>query len=265
MNCEDIGIKLAKISNREDDKFNEIVISVEPDKDKVENYFEEIVIPDKPEFKNVKMVHLPYKTEDKTYRQIPYVSGASGSGKSYYCLIYCEEYIKLFPKNKIYLFSSLTEDATLDKLGKKLNRVKLDEKFYNTQFNIQSFKDCLIIFDDTETIKNILIREKLKNIMDLILETGRHTSTFCIITSHITVNRERTKLILTEAHSATIFPATIGGRTLKYLLDGYFGLNKEQIQKIEGLQSRWITIVKTYPMIVLYEKGMYVLNKKKTV
>lgn len=262
MNAENVGIQIAKITNDEDEKFNELTISIEPDKDKVENYFEEIVIPNTKEFKDVKMRHLPYKTTDKTYRQNLYITGQSGSGKSYYTMKYCKEYQKMFPKNKVYIFSSLTEDPTIDQI-KGLMRVKLDEKFYNTPFTIQSFKNCLIIFDDTEVIKNVLLREKLKNIMDLILETGRHTNTFCIITSHVATNREKTKLILVECHSVTIFPKTIGGKTMKYLLDGYFGLNKQQIEKIEGLDSRWITILRTMPMTIMYEKGMYVLSKKK--
>jgi chromosomal replication initiation ATPase DnaA len=260
MNAENVGIQIAKITNKEDEKFNELTISIEPDKDKVENYFEEIVIPKNQ--KHVKMQHMPYKTTDKTYRQILYITGASGSGKSYYSLMYINEYQKMFPKNAVYLFSSLSQDNTIDKV-KNLKRVKLDEKFYNTPFTIQSFKDCLLIFDDCETIKHPLLREKIKNITDLVLETGRHQNTWVIITSHVATNRERTKLILTEAHSVTIFLATIGGNSLEYLLKGYFGLNKQQIEKIEGLESRWVTIIKTYPMTVLYEKGFYVLTKKK--
>jgi hypothetical protein len=258
MNAENIGIIIAKLDNKEDDTFVSIPISIEPDKDLVKHYFEEILIPAGQ--KNTKMQHLPYKTTDKTFRQILYVTGQSGSGKSYYSLMYINEYQKLFPKNPVYLFSSLSSDDTIDKV-KKLNRVKLDEKFFNTPFTIQSFKDCLVIFDDTETIKNPLLREKIKNIMDLILETGRHTNTFVIVTSHVATNRERTKLILTEAHSVTIFLKTIGERTLNYLLKDYFGLSKEQVQRIECLDSRWVTICKTYPMTVLYEKGFYVLRK----
>ena len=47
---------------------------------------------------------------------------------------------------------------------------------------------------------------------------------------------------------------------MKYLLDSYFGLDKDQIKKIKKLNSRWVTIMKTYPMIVMYEKGAYILN-----
>jgi len=67
---------------------------------------------------------------------------------------------------------------------------------------------------------------------------------------------------LNEAHSVTIFPTGLGGRSLKYLLDSYMGLDKEQIKKIKKLESRWVTITKTYPMCVLSEKEAYILNPK---
>jgi adenosyl cobinamide kinase/adenosyl cobinamide phosphate guanylyltransferase len=204
---------------------------------------------------------MPYKElNEKTFRQILYITGASGSGKSYYSKMYIQEYKKLFPKNAVYIFSSLSEDRTLDSI-EGLQRVKMNEKFYKTPFTIKDFANCLLVFDDTEVIKNPLLREKVTNILDLVLETGRHTSTFVIVTSHIATNGNRTKLILTEAHSVTIFPATIGGKTMKYLLDGYFGLDSAQVKRISRLKSRWITIIKSYPMIVLYEKGAYVLTK----
>ena len=53
---------------------------------------------------------------------------------------------------------------------------------------------------------------------------------------------------------------TCGGKSIRYLLEGYFGLSKKPIQKLRTLPSRWVTILKTSPMIVLYEKGAYVLN-----
>ena len=49
---------------------------------------------------------------------------------------------------------------------------------------------------------------------------------------------------------------------MKYLLDQYLGLDKEQIKRIKKLDSRWVTIMKSYPMIVLSEKEAYVLNPK---
>lgn len=262
MNVEGVGRNIAVIRDIEDPEFAAIPLYVEADRDRVQRYLTDIQIP--PQFKTQQMQHMPYKElNEKTYRQILYVTGASGSGKSYYTKMYIIQYQQLFPKNSVYIFSSLGEDRTLDSI-KGLKRIKLDEKFYNTQFTIKDFADCLLVFDDTEVIKNPLLREKVTNILDLVLETGRHTSTFVIVTSHIATNGNRTKLILTEAHSVTIFPATIGGKTMKYLLDGYFGLDSEQIKHIRSLKSRWITIIKTYPMLVLYEKGAFVLKNDPT-
>jgi len=65
---------------------------------------------------------------------------------------------------------------------------------------------------------------------------------------------------LNEAHSVTVFPHSLGGRSLKYLLENYFGLDRFQIKKLKTLSSRWVTIVKSFPMVVLSEKECFVLN-----
>ena len=40
----------------------------------------------------------------------------------------------------------------------------------------------------------------------------------------------------------------------------YFGLDKQQIQKIRKLPSRFITITRTYPSVVFWEKGISLLE-----
>ena len=69
-----------------------------------------------------------------------------------------------------------------------------------------------------------------------------------------------TKRILNECHSITIFPKNMGGKTSKYLLDQYLGLDKTEIAKLKTLTGRWTTIVKSYPMVVLSEKEAFVLR-----
>jgi chromosomal replication initiation ATPase DnaA len=140
-------------------------------------------------------------------RQILYVSGASGSGKSYYASSYIKEYVKMFPKNDVFVVSSVDKDKQLDSI-KNVKRIKLDEKFCDTGFSIDDFKDSMVVYDDTETIANKMVQEKITNIMNLILTTGRHTNTFAINTSHATNGGHRTKLILLESHSVTLFLQT---------------------------------------------------------
>lgn len=262
MNFEKEGLNIAKIRSKDYDKsFQEIPIYFTDDKKvikQLKHKVDHVTIADEDEDDEV-MQHMPYRSiEDGNTRQILYVSGASGSGKSYYVAGYIKEYTKLFPKNKILLFSSLDSDKKLD-CFKKLIRVKLDEKFYNTKFSIKDFTDCLVVYDDTETISNQFISEKLNNIMGLILTTGRHVGCYVIITSHNTNAGHATKLILLESHSITLFLKTMGGNSLKYVLETTFGLDNAQIEKIKNLDSRWVTIIKTYPKTVMYEKGLYVL------
>ena len=216
-----------------------------------------------------------YKTKgDDTIQQVPdkskernilYITAPSGSGKSYYTLQYTKEYHKMYPKRNVYLFSSLDHDDTIDKL-KYIKRVKIKtEQFMNTDFTVEDFKDTLLIFDDVDCITDKSQKRKVFNILNLVLQTGRHTKTDVIYTSHLATQGNDTKIILAEAHSVTIFPKNMGGRTLKYLLDQYFGLDKNEIKRLKNLQGRWVTLCKSYPMVVLSEKEAFLLRENQTM
>lgn len=253
MNFEDKGRIIASIINKRDASKNRDIYN-ENDKSSVKNYLNEIKLTDPDEVVQL----IPNK---KTERNVLYITGASGSGKSYYTREYIKQYKNAYPKNPIYIFSSLNDDTTLDKLT-YIKRVKLDEKFLNTSFTIDDFKNALIIFDDTDVISNRLMKKKLQEISDMILQTGRHTKTSFIYTSHLANRGFETRQILNEAHSLTIFPNTMGKRTSSYLLENLFGFDKNDIKKIRkiGEKSRWCSILKTFPIIVAYDKGAYVVN-----
>jgi hypothetical protein len=251
MNIEDVGTPVAKITFEGDKKKNRL-LSIESSKDNVENYIKELHLTKPKE----SLKHVPNK---KTERQILYITGASGSGKSYYTKHYCDEYHKLFPKNPIYLFSSISEDSSIDKV-KGLKRIALNNELLITDLAAADFKDAMVIFDDTDCITNKMMKMKVNNILNMLLETGRHTASSVIFTSHLPTNGLETRRILNEAHSITIFPHSLGGRSLKYLLENYFGLDKIQIKKVKTLPSRWVTIIKSFPMVVISEKDAFVLN-----
>lgn len=251
MNLEDVGTPVAIISFDGDKKKNK-VLSIENDKSNVSEYLKELKLTKPKE----KIQYIPNK---KSERQILYITGASGSGKSFYTKAYCDQYKKMFPKNEIYLVSSINEDSSIDKV-KGLKRIKLSNELLTTDLKADDFKDSLVIFDDTDCLTNKIMRMKVNGILNMLLETGRHTNTSVVYTSHLATNGLDTKRILNEAHSITIFPHSLGGRSLKYLLENYFGLDKHQIKKIKTMPSRWVTLVKSFPMVVLSEKEAYVLN-----
>ncbi len=254
MNFEDIGAPLVKVVFDKYPKKNK-VISV----DSTNSSVREIIS----EYKCLPAESIQQIPNKKTERQILYITGASGSGKSYYTMNYVNEYKKMYPKNELYLLSSVEPDGSaIDKI-KGLKRFKLDETFIKEQFTINDFKDCLIVMDDCDCISSKVLKMKIKHILDMVLDTGRHTNTSMIYTSHIANAGMETKHILSEAHSITIFPKTLGGRAMKYLLDNYLGLDKQQIKKLKKLNSRWVTIIKSYPMIVIGEKQAFMLNNNE--
>jgi len=257
INLENVGIPLAIIiSKTQQDKKKKSptpIVSVSDTKDGIVSPTNELSLMDKPD-----LIFQPIPNPN-TERQILYITGSSGSGKSYFTRKYCNEFAKLFPKRAIYLFSSIAEDDSIDTI-KGLSRIKLTPEFLDENWEIEDFRDSLVIFDDTDCITDKKTRLKVYGILNMVLETGRHTNTYCIYTSHLACAGNDTKRILNEAHSITFFPSTAGGRTLKYLLENNTGLDKKQIEKIKKLNSRWVTVCKSYPKCILSEKDVFLIN-----
>ena len=252
MNFEGIGKSYFKIINTDNDKLSKDIY-IEDDKSKVSEYLTEIKLTKSNEI----MQQTPIIGLE---RSIGFICGASGSGKSHSTAHFGEQYRKKYKNRPIYLFSSLQEDSIMDKKIKNLKRIKLSDEFLTEQFSINDFKDSLVIFDDTDAMIDKWMKNKINSIRDLILETGRHTNTSLIYTSHLPTNGLDTRRVLNECMSITIYPRSLGGRSLKYLLDNYLGLDKNQIKKLKKLNSRWVTIIKSYPMVILYDKGCYTIN-----
>jgi len=254
-NFEECGELVALLENNEDkDRKNWKKLYINDGRQVCSNTFTEIKLKDKPH------LHFQVIPNKKTERTIRYVTGASGSGKSYWTKEYADEYKRLYPKRDIYIISSIKEDATLDKI-KDLHRIKLDSnEFMNEEITAADFKDSLVIFDDTDCLTNRAQKLKVDAILNSVLETGRHFNVEVVYTSHLACNGKDTRRILNECKSVTIFPSGLGGKSLKYLLDNYFGLDKDQIKKIKKLNSRWVTIQKGFPMIVMSDKECFVLK-----
>lgn len=197
-------------------------------------------------------------------RDILYITACSGAGKSYYAKKYVEEYHKIFKKRDVFLFSALSEDSTLDELD-YIKRIGLTQEFLGDEdISAEDFENSLVIFDDCDCIVDKTMKKKVSSLLNSILQTGRHFKTSLIYTSHSATMGNETKLILSECHSITIFPSGCGNRTLKYLLDSYLGLDRKQIKYIKDVPSRWITIAKTYPMVIFSEHDAIVAKSVET-
>jgi energy-coupling factor transporter ATP-binding protein EcfA2 len=200
-----------------------------------------------------KFQQVPDETRE---RDILYVTGPSGSGKSTYVVNYLNEYKKKYKRRPIFVLSSLKEDETLDKV-KDLKRIKLDEKMYNEPLEAEMFEECCVVADDVDVISDRKIREAVIILINQILEIGRHFKITLIMTSHLATSGRDTRRILNEAHSITYFPHSGSSHGIKYLLTEYCGIDKKDQQIAKRSGSRWCTVFKNYPCVMMVEKMVW--------
>jgi len=192
-------------------------------------------------------------------RQIIYVFGPSGSGKSTYSRNYIDQWKKKHKDGEIFLFSSLKEDASLDPVGPI--RINIGENLLDNPIEVEQFENSLVIFDDIDVIRDKDFKEAVYDILNSILETGRHFHIDCILTNHLPSNGKDTRRILNECHSITFFPLSGITRQTKYFLENYAGLDAKEIKKLKKLGSRWATIFKSYPMCVMTMKDLFTFDE----
>lgn len=198
---------------------------------------------------------------DGSFRMIPndimrvhLVSGPAGAGKSTLVASYSKSFKKLYPDNKILLFSRVNDDPAFH--GIDFKRVTITEDLIKNPLQLEEVTPgSLVIFDDVDTISNEQLLNSVLNFEAQILEMGRHNDVKIFITSHL-INgpkKTHTSRVMNELHSFTFFPQSGSVKQINYNLSQYFGLTTVQIRKIMSMESRWVTLFKSYPQILLTE------------
>lgn len=146
LNLNKVGRPIARIDKG---KYNGMVVSVteqfqnnddKEEKDGLMKEFRRLRISNDSFFQ-----HVANTTKE---REILYVTGCSGSGKSTYTRKFIEELRKVKKDIPIYLFSALPDDESLDSVKPK--RVILDDSLIDDPIDIKEFADSVVIYDDID-------------------------------------------------------------------------------------------------------------------
>jgi len=182
---------------------------------------------------------------DPKKREVWYIAGQSGSGKSYIAKTLAHYYKKLFPEREVYLISKLEKDDTLDALPflKRISIKSLVEDYPA----LDEFKETMIIFDDYDTLTGDAGKVVMKLIDDLAIQ-GRHTCTTMLCLSHYLTNYSKTRLILNEATHVVVYPMSTSFKQLSNLLCNYVGIDEEDLKRHRKYGSRWVCYKKGFPM-----------------
>ena len=195
---------------------------------------------------------------NKTVVEKIYVTAKSNAGKSTFVGKWLGEALKMFKDDELYIFSPINSDVELDKYGPI--RIALDMDLLIDPIGAEELENSIVVFDDTDTVRNPHLRMALSDFRDELLETGRHFNIRLLITSHVMMNYKLTRRILNEATAVCFFPKCGNIYHIKRYLTKYVGLEKNQIKKIMRLPSRWICIYLTYPMYILHERGAFIVS-----
>ena len=219
---------------------------------------EEIVLKNKEYF-------VPTPQFRKNQNERLYIAGPSGSGKSTYVADFITQFLKEPKRNDttIYIFSSVTFDKVLDdRFTDRIYCVDVDDPIcYEEPYDPSEFEEgSIIIFDDCDKIKNNKCRHAIYMLRENLLETGRHFDLTIISTSHQLSNYAKTRTLLNEATSITVFPSHAGTTFhIREYLKKHMGFDSTQIKKFLSLSknSRWVTINKSFCPYVISAKQCY--------
>lgn len=189
-------------------------------------------------------------------RELIYCHGPSGSGKSTLVKKYANEYKLLHPDNPIFVISKIENDPSF--AGMDYMQIPLDLEVLSS-IECQTFKDSLVVFDDTDTISNKKILEVVDGLKDIIAQEGRHYNTTAFICTHMGCNYKKTRILLNECQKFIIFPQSAGKKQAKNMFVTYGGMTNKKFESVSSEPSRWCMLNNSYPTYLVYENKIELL------
>lgn len=190
-------------------------------------------------------------------RECDYISGVAGAGKSTYASWRAKNFLQTHRGGKIFMFSELKDDPAFK--GIPMIRIVINDELLDNPLRPDEFTGNLVIFDDIDAIIDKALLKVVRKIRDQILAIGRHDDVSVITTTHVLCNGHETKVPINEATSVTFFPQSGSGIDNIRLYFKKAGIPKEKVDKILKLKSRWVTHRKSYPNVILYEGGCFIM------
>lgn len=203
-----------------------------------------------------------------------FIAGAQNCGKSFFVAEFLKTYRLMHPKRPIYLFTGLSEkDKHFERFNIRqiimdsCNVSDLDLEKLRTDDKTGKRRGCLLIFDDTDRIRDKGLMEKTYKLLDDALANGRDHATQAgkadidiVVTNHEINDRNRTRGILTNCNYIVLFPFYSLASQMNLIMEK-IGISKETQKKILNYKGRAVIIRKIAPMYCIMKKKVFLLRK----
>lgn len=211
---------------------------------------------------------------DEDGREVGYIVGQSGAGKTVFLVNYLVEYLTMFENNSAFIFTGASPDDPAytnvranPRMNTRITFASIGKDILEQPLEPESFENSLVVFDDTGAIEDKDVKKKIDNLRSRLCLVGRHKRVSVVTTNHLEseFTDKSLKTAITEAHFLVIFPRYGTEVGLNRLLTTWYGLpnrskeDKEVHTRIKNVASRWVYLRKGYPKYALYETGAFIL------
>lgn len=229
-----------------------------------------------------KLIPIPRNIPGQTDRL--FVSGQSGSGKSYFTAMYAKAYLEQFPQSIVYLISRCNYDPAFDEQILNLVRIPLNRQFI-TKYGkdsarrlqrkrdikqrrekdeeepkseeencdlLREFASSLVIFDDFIDIPDAALKVAVIHLKNDMLSMGRKLDIDVISIQQASLGGNDSKKELLQSTSVVVFPKT-NVRQVRELFKKYLCYDSVDIKRVlddEGKQADWMCIIKAQNIII---------------
>ena len=118
----------------------------------------------------------------------------------------------------------------------------------------------VVYFDDIENFDRETDKI-IQNLVNMIASTGRHENVSMIYITHLLSDYKRTRLVLMEATQYVLYPLSTGSHAFNYMMKTYLGMDSKESNALRKTGSRWISIRKHFPQVLITEHSAKIMNQ----
>ena len=219
---------------------------------------------------------VPYY--DPKERITMFIAGPQNCGKSYFISKFLKTYKLMHPKRPIYLITGLLEkDKNFEGFNIRAIDLSTPEAIQVVDsLNLETMRvddktgkrcGCLMIFDDTDRIRDKALMNKVYKLLDDALANGRDHATQAgnadidvVVTNHEINDYQRTRGITTNCNYVVLFPYYSLSSQMRIMMDK-IGVSKEMQGDIIKYKGRDVIFRKTAPLYCVMKKKIFLLRK----